>query len=334
MNGTDDQHIHESTPDLEIKPAPESRPESESQPEPYLTRLRKGCRRWRHQLLPSASYTRLGDTLPVSRKELDSLIARQPQYGPTHSILNDAEEMLRNAQDALEQAGNPELGWRWFKASRQLQVYAMPDKEELLARARSILREASDKEKGVALWRRATIKELLADSEGKLDESVKDRPDKVAYAAKILDEHHDNVYQKSAIIRGRLKVLALMTVLALAVWVVVLPPLPPAEAHVPMCPRIFWLTIVVSGVIGAIISGFTSSIKGGGAKRIPIELDFSAVTFARLALGALSALAVTACLNAGILKLSVLSYELMLAASILAGFSERLLLRALESTGG
>lgn len=310
------------------------KPKGEARP----ARLRKRYRRWRHGLLPSTSYKRLADDLPVSTRELASLIARLEGNRSGNEakllLLGEAKEMLERSEAALEE-GNPELGWRWFKASARLRVYAMTD-EELLARARSILNEASDDKKGVTAWRKAVIKQLLADKEGKLDENLKEA-DKVAHAAKILDEHHDNVYQKLTILRARLAVLALLTAVALVVWVLVLPqPAGPAAAtDIPVGPRMFWCTIILSGVIGAIISGFTSSItKRGGEKRIPIELDFSAITFARLALGALSALAVTAFLSAGLVKLGEPSYELTLAAAIVSGFSERLLLRALESAGG
>jgi hypothetical protein len=233
-----------------------------------FARWRKSLRRWWQALLPSNSYKRLEYTLPVYRRELEALISQQ-QEGATRHFLKEAEGMLGDAQKALEEEGNPELGWRWFKASSRLQLYALPEKE-FLVRAHSILREASDDEKGLPSWRKATIKGLLADEEGGLDESVEAHA--VAQAAKILDEHHDNVYQKLTIIQGRLKVLAILTVFALVFWIVVLPPAGrwTTTEGISISLRIFWFTIILSGVIGATISGFTSSITKSGTKaRIP-----------------------------------------------------------------
>jgi len=287
-----------------------------------FARLRKSFMRGWQGLLPSNSYKRLESMLPVSHNGLEALSL----VTTTPARLQEAKKMLQEAQEALETEGDPERGWQLFKASRRLELYAVaPD--ERLARARSILREASDDEKSLSSWRKTTIMELLADGQGKLDVNI--TPDRVVQAAKILDEHHDNVYQKLIIIQARLKVLAILTVFALAYWIVAPPPIANLAT---IAPRIFWCTIFLSGIIGAIISGFTSSIKKEGKRaRIPLELSDSSITFARLALGALSALAVTIFLISGLLKLGELRYELMLTIAIVSGFSERLLLRAIEA---
>lgn len=298
-----------------------------------LAALRRSFRRLRHGFLPSIYYKRLEDSLPASHRELAALVSRQKDDA-ARLLLEEAGRMLRHAQEALEQEGNPGRGWHLFKASSRLQLYAMTD-EELLARARSILSEATDDEKGLSSWRRAAIRKLLADEQGRLDESIRYSAGKVVHAAKILDEHHDNVYHKLTIARERYKALTLLSALAVAFWITVLPrtAMPAtAAAGAPEDPRTFWATVVVAGIVGAIISGFTSSIaKSGGRTRIPLELGDSSVTFARLGLGALSAIAVTTLLGAGILRLGDIRYEMMLAAAMVAGFSERLLLRAFES---
>lgn len=305
--------------------------------ETFLTRGRKKIRRWRHGLLPSTSYSRLAVELKVNGKNLDSQIEQLTPDTPGGSsnlpLLSAAREMLREAETALGE-GSVELGWGLLKASNRSLIYAMPE-GELASRAHQILRESSDKEKAVSAWRRDAIRELLASADGKLKEPLKLNAEKVAQAAQILDVHYDNVYQKLSIVRGRLVFLAVMTFLALISWLVVLPL--PADLTTRMekidgSPWFFWATIFLSGVTGALISGFTSSLtKRGGASRIPTELDFTSIMFARLALGALSALAVTIFLTMGLLKLGELSYGLMLAVTIVSGFSERLLLRALES---
>lgn len=93
----------------------------------------------------------------------------------------------------------------------------------------------------------------------------------------------------------------------------------------------FWWMVVLAGLLGGLISAFTSAIRSDIRKsNIPAELSTQTVTFARLMLSALSALAITLFLTSGLLSFEQLSYELILAIAIVSGFTERLLLRAVD----
>lgn len=93
----------------------------------------------------------------------------------------------------------------------------------------------------------------------------------------------------------------------------------------------FWWMVVLAGLLGGLISAFTSAIRSDIRKsNIPAELSTQTVTFARLMLAALSALAITLFLTSGLLSFEQLSYELILAIAIASGFTERLLLRAVD----
>jgi hypothetical protein len=93
----------------------------------------------------------------------------------------------------------------------------------------------------------------------------------------------------------------------------------------------FWWAVVLAGLLGGLISAFTSAIRSDIRKtNIPAELSTQTVTFARLMLAALSALAVTLFLTSGLLSFGQLSYELIIAIAIISGFTDRLLLRAVE----
>jgi hypothetical protein len=160
--------------------------------------------------------------------------------------------------------------------------------------------------------------------------------EEVVEAAKILHDHQDNIYEKLSINRGRLRLLAIAAAAVVGLWVVVLRPLPGEWAETSsdqsVDPLMFWLTVVLASLVGAIISGFISSIKRGEEKtRIPLELAESTVTYARLSLAALSSIAVFVFLSSGILKPGNPSFGLALAIALAAGFSERLVLRGIES---
>lgn len=93
----------------------------------------------------------------------------------------------------------------------------------------------------------------------------------------------------------------------------------------------FWWMVVLAGLLGGLISAFTSAISSDIRKsNIPAELSTQTVTFARLMLAALSALAITLFLTSGLLSFEQLSYELILAIAVVSGFTERLMKRAVD----
>ena len=93
----------------------------------------------------------------------------------------------------------------------------------------------------------------------------------------------------------------------------------------------FWWTVVLAGILGGLISAFTSAIGTDINKSsIPAELSTQTLTYARLVVSALSALAVTLFLSSGILNFQELSYAFVIAVAVASGFSDRLLLNAIE----
>jgi hypothetical protein len=84
-------------------------------------------------------------------------------------------------------------------------------------------------------------------------------------------------------------------------------------------------------VLGGLISAFTSTIGADIRKsNIPAELSTVPITVARLVVAPLSALAVTLFLSSGILPFKELSYALIITAAVVSGFTDRLLLSAIE----
>lgn len=93
----------------------------------------------------------------------------------------------------------------------------------------------------------------------------------------------------------------------------------------------FWWMVVMAGLLGGLISAFTSTV-GTDIKKstIPAELSTQTITFSRLVVSALSALAITLFLCSGILSFKELSYALILAFAVAAGFTDRLLINTIN----
>ena len=85
------------------------------------------------------------------------------------------------------------------------------------------------------------------------------------------------------------------------------------------------------GIMGASVSSIFSLAKGSTAARIPDQLVSFWITLARLAVGGMAALVVYAFLLSGLLQIGRPTPGLMLAIAFAAGFSERLVISAVET---
>ncbi len=241
----------------------------------------------------------------------------------------DVDNFRDLAEQALEMH-DIELGWHYLKASNRRQIDGLTG-DDLQARARSVLRESSDKEKEVAPWRQQVIAGLLCDSAGELRQDL--TRGQVVQAVKVLDEHFDNVYGRLTIVGRRLRSLSVLGSGLLVGWILLSDCLevPSGDVLAGIAWRpLFWTAVSIAGALGATISGFLSSIGGARAK-IPSELGATTVAYARLAMGALAGVAVSILLSTGLINLGKFSFELAMAAALVAGSSERFLTKALEA---
>jgi hypothetical protein len=179
----------------------------------------------------------------------------------------------------------------------------------------------------------------LADTTGELRKAPPLKPREVVRAKRILDEHSDNRYHKLAILKNRLRLLTIIGIGAIVGWVALFSFLEPMSIRVPVDTGystfqklLLWLAVLASAVLGALFSGFSSSISTEqGKTRIPDELSTTTITFARFTLAMVSAIAISIFLASGVLNLPKPSFELLLGIAFASGFSDRLLVRAIES---
>ena len=289
-------------------------------------------RRWVNFFRP-VSLKRLTNALDSANADLDAVIE---QAGisvavPVAGWDQRSKQLIVLAKQASDD-GDAELGWRRLKSADRCMLYGL-NSEQLKIEASPILAEANDEEKGLSKWRRASIQGLLADEGGKLKGNLSAQ--NLVRAKRIIDEHHDNVYQKMEILKWRLLMLSLISVIAVVAWVLY-PPFPPFPSSRAILETrsaaLLWSGIMLSGVLGAIFSGFSYSVSANQkGTRIPAELATSTLTFARLSMAVIASLAISILLVSGILDIPQLHYEMMLAVAFVSGFSDRLLLRGVQS---
>ena len=269
------------------------------------------------------SIDRLNRTLAVYEQELDEKTLQDQRV---LALLSKACQAVL-ARDA-------ELGWRCFMTADRLALAHLSDQARL-ERAEAILIEARRKLGGS--WRLEAVAGLL-DAPVKawrMDSTQANlSPEALARAHFILSEHFDNLHLKTASLRwqvGLLSVLALLGIGVLWAQSAFLTQLlqPTSQQITPV-----WLALLMGG-LGAACSGILALTRRGVEQRIPEQVTQAWATFTRLVVGMLAALLLYAILVAGLLKTDGQNGAgLILALSFVAGFSERLLNRAVESAGG
>lgn len=97
-------------------------------------------------------------------------------------------------------------------------------------------------------------------------------------------------------------------------------------------PRLLALLVIVTGLIGAVVSGLLRIIQTENNTSVPSYLFGNTILTARLVLASMASLAIYIFLGTGILMFLAfkISFELLLAFSFAAGFSEQLVQKGVE----
>ena len=290
------------------------------------------------RICPSATHRRLARALACYTTELDHLIQRAKEAkrkagysAATPPWADAARNLLDNAQQALDD-NDIDRGWRCFNAAQRMELFGLAESDPgaLQARAQTILREASEK---LPSWRKQAIEDLLG-TEGQVKDDV--GVTGVFHAHQILHEHYDNLYHKLGAIRRQLMILALTGLLALLTTILrVAYGLPLAGDAVRVEDPQLVVSVVLFGLMGASLSGIFSLASGSIGVRIPERLLHLWISISRLVTGAVAALVVYNFLISGLLQVGDKTTSgLILAVSFAAGFSERLVVRTVETVTG
>ena len=293
-------------------------------------------RKSRTWLPDRVSLRRLGITLETFEPELEARIGGARLKSGNDLNLNwiRASRQLLDLAKRAHRNKDADRGWRCLTAADRFSFYGLSF-EGLKQEASVILAEASDEGKDLSGWRRTAIRQSLADDNGALKSSLE--PENVIRAKRILDEQQDNVYHKLHILQRRLELLSVISLFAVGVWIL-WSPLSPTITVNPLLDGIItpgtrlWVAVILTGILGALVSGFlTSMARDQKQARIPAEVLATTVTFARISVAVLSSLAISIFLLSGLLNMPNPSPGLLLAVAFASGFSDRLLLRALDS---
>ncbi|MDT3435973.1 hypothetical protein [Haloarcula sp. 1CSR25-25] len=289
-------------------------------------------------------------TFSVGLRDLQAELAkdgRQYDFSTTELVYDEDEPAVQyghyaamcqqNAQRALR--GDDVVSfWRYLAEARQWELAAWQElrgsgSKPLQFRAQQVLMEATD---ALPDDRQERVEELLLEDEGVVKETV--GFGEVYAAIHILHQQHIEEYRADRRLRAleRQFVLFILSTLVAVGGILVSFGLMGVDAtEVTSLPSL--LTAVLFGVLGASVSGLLSLTDVLGAARVPERVGSNWLTVGRMVTGAAAALTLVVFLVAGILEQFIRidsNLNTMFAVAFLGGFSERLLLRAVEAVVG
>jgi hypothetical protein len=289
-------------------------------------------------------------TFSVGLRDLQAELAkdgRQYDFSTTELLYDEDQPAVQyghyaamcqqNAERALK--GNDVVSfWRYLAEARQWELAAWqelkgPGSRPLQFRAQQVLMEATD---GLPDDRQKRVEELLLEDEGVVKEAV--GFGEVYAAIHILHQQHIEEYRADRRLRAleRQFVLFIVSTLVAVCGILVSFGVMGVDAvEVTALPSL--LTAVLFGVLGASVSGLLSLTDVLGAARVPERVGSNWLTVGRMVTGAAAALTLVVFLVAGILEQVIRidsNLNTMFAVAFLGGFSERLLLRAVEAVVG
>ena len=285
-------------------------------------------------------WRRLASDISTFREELSCL--HQETTDLQITCINAARQQLAMAETALVE-GDIDKGWKHFQAAQRMELLGLHSKDQIRAKAH-VLREETTKLRG---WRRVAAQKLLGVHD--------DLPsaEHLYEAALLLHEHYGNQAYKGALLRYHAVTLVsvLAVLLGFLMWMVISDSLPlPGPEYKGGHVKNSWLVIAVGlfGLLGGTISGITSVPKSIEATRIPELTSTIRVTMLRLFMGFASALIIYFFLKSELARVfltgvfsesvadavKIATPYTIYVISFCAGFSERLVLRAVEYVAG
>ena len=258
----------------------------------------------------------------------------------TSPWIGGAERQIAVAERAAA-AGDAEVGWRSLLQARRLLVHSFDGeteegREELLARATAVRTEAEEKLDG---WRLDAVRELLPERRETGTETAVPTPGAIYSAAEILDARHGNVHRRVALVRKQVLVLALVEFVGvfglLAVATYWQSPFEAAAGS----PTLL-VAVALFGLMGASAGRLVALAGASRPETLPVLAINWWMTLGRTLMGAAAALALYAFLHSGLVAVGGVDVAsrafqaLVLAVAFAAGFSERLLERAVAAVGG
>jgi len=278
--------------------------------------------------------SRLADAIEIYRKELTD---RYTFSSAKHKAKDDSQKVLSllvMAETALNDM-KLDRGWKLFLCAQRMEIYLLDKDVELQARVNVIRSEAGK----LREWRKQAIYTLLGAPDKPRE--VKD-PYTVFSAELIRDEHYNNQAYKASLARDFSLWLAGLLILVLVMFFCLV-----KEGIIKIDPDTINMYYSVSffGLFGAVVSAVIKQMDmTNTSSTIPETVTTFRIITLRILGGSAFAIVIYIFLRAGVINgifnesianmLKAPSSYLVYIIAFCSGFSERLVLKAVNAVGG
>jgi len=267
------------------------------------------------------------------RRRINAELAR---FAVGNRTLSDQQHDLVSYALDVEKR-DVDSAWTALNEAKRINLGQITDEGQRRMRGRALRAEADQKLTG---WRQSAAAAAIGLAEEEPDDDaapVAPTAATLVEVQKLIDEHNDNRYRQLAIHARSLRYIGTLVVAALVAFglVVVMHWLGPNEGGLNLITETSALStlgsyigVVVLGAMGALLSVLLSRMAGPDANPHK-DLSNRVSGYVRPLLGGLSAVVVVLILESGIQSIVTLGENGILVGALLAGFSERLIDRAL-----
>ena len=267
-------------------------------------------------------YHRLAGALHAYRLELEN---KKPLSDPKG---NEKNNWFRSCINLISDggtflnSGNLDEAWKCFFAAQRMEIYSLGVKE-LKVKAAVVVNEAQK----LSQWRKNAIEELLGKPE-KLNSKINE--ERVYQAALLRDEHYANQAFKDTLLRNH--ILILVKINGILLSVILLDFILKAFCLPGFIPII---EIILFGLFGGAFSAVVRVPASIQSSKIPELAHDLRITLLRIFIGAASALIIYLFIESEFVKnifdFSINDIHTKYIIAFASGFSERLVLRAVEA---
>lgn len=282
---------------------------------------------------PKLRRHRLSGSLQAYRIELSHQIECKRGIEGDNLLWADASSEALSAAEMALNEGNIDAGWKLLHAARRMEIFRLKQ-DEVEAKAEALRHEAAEKLSG---WRKNTIEGLLPTKKDGQQTSISNAS--LFEATTIRDERSDNLYYKIALLQNQMGILSVVLLIALSLLLLLarLGRLPLGQGTVDSSWEML-SAVMLFGILGGTVSGALSLARTSTRSKITEQIADRLITLMRIFVGAAAALVVYMLLQSAIFPkvfaFEVISSGTVFFLSFVAGFSERLIIRAVESVVG
>lgn len=283
-------------------------------------------------------WQRLASSISAYREELTGHLKRDKSW--EKGCICTAYRLLDMAEKDLKE-GNIDKGWKHFHTAQRMETLSL-DKDTHKAQLKATVVALRQEIGKLKKWRQQAAQKLLG--EGDHIPNVED-----VYQAQLLrDEHYSNQSYKAGLIQQHVFVLCTILLILAAAFIAIakldiLVLAPTTEAASSDVVYRLFVGVALFGLLGGTLSGVLSVPESTESTRIPELTATIRVTMLRLIMGAGMAIIVVVFMKselAGMFSKNIAEaikdatpYTIY-AIAFVAGFTERLVLRAVEFLAG